>query len=97
MPRSRASPPLTEAAIVLGLNRILTRGLMRLVSKRIRAHQDALRVLVSAEAWQAYLRVEEASNQRLDAALQRAACWGLPAGPGGAPEADVTPGLDEAR
>lgn len=53
---------------------------MRLLSKRIRARQDALKALVSTEAWQAYLTVEEASNQRLDAALQRAARWGYQRG-----------------
>lgn len=80
MPRTRASPTLTEAAIAIGLNRILQRGVMRLLSRRIRTRQGALKGLASAEAWQAYLRVEEASNQRLDAAVQRAARWGYQKG-----------------
>jgi hypothetical protein len=77
MARSRDSPPkLTEAAIAKAIDGIMKRGLLRLLSRRIRLRQEALRKLCSPEAWQAYFRVEEASNERLDALGTRAVRWG---------------------
>jgi hypothetical protein len=77
MKRARDSPPrLTDAVMAKAINGMLTRGLLRLLARRIGTRQEALRRLCSDEAWCAYLRVEEASNERLSAALVRAARWG---------------------
>lgn len=67
---------MTEAVLGKALDGMLRRGLLRLISRRIRARQEALRKLSSPEAWKAYLAVEELANARLDAAIVRAARWG---------------------
>ena len=77
MPRARDSPPrLTDAVLAKATDAMLRRGYLRLLARRIRHHQEALRRLVSEEAFQAYLRLEEVSSERLDAAVSRAALWG---------------------
>lgn len=77
MPRARDSPPrLTDAVVAKATDGILRRGYLRLLASRIRQHQDALRRVLSDEAWNAYLRLEEVSSERLDAAMVRAARWG---------------------
>lgn len=76
MPRARDSPRLTDAIIAKATEGILTRGYLRLLSRRLRARQEALRRACSPEAWEAYLRLEEVSSERLDAAMVRAARWG---------------------
>jgi hypothetical protein len=74
--RARDSPRLTDAALGRALDGMLRRGLLRLLSRRIRGRQEALKRLASPEAWQAYLLLEELTNARLDAAMVRAARWG---------------------
>jgi hypothetical protein len=77
VPRARDSPQkLTDATLSKSIDAMLRRGLLRLLARRLRRRQEVLRRLCSAEAWQAYLAVEEASNERLDAALVRAVRWG---------------------
>jgi hypothetical protein len=60
---------------------------LRKLSSRIRRRQRRLRALVGADAWRAYLQVEEASNERLGKALADVARVafeaGLKAGRGG--------------
>ena len=86
MARARDSPPrLTDAVLARGLDQLLQRGLLRLLARRVRQRQEALRRLCSPEAWQAYIQVEEASNERLDAALVRAARWAYRLGRGERP------------
>ncbi len=44
-------------------------------STRVREAQDRLRPLCPPEAWQAYLAVEQVTNERLAAALEVVARW----------------------
>ena len=77
MPRARDSPPkLTDAVVAKATDGILTRGYLRLLSRRIREKQGVLRRLLTEEQWQHYLRLEEVSSERLVAAMMRAARWG---------------------
>jgi len=48
--------------------------------RRIVRRQEALQRLVSPEAWQRYLKVEEATNVRYDLALRLVAAWAFERG-----------------
>lgn len=49
----------------------------RMLSTKVRRLQSALRKLVDDRAWKAYLRVEEAVNDRADRELLLVARWAL--------------------
>jgi hypothetical protein len=76
MPRIRGSPPrLTDATIAKATDRMLRRGYLRLLSRRVLEQQRALRRLIDDDGWAAYLRLEETQTARLDGAMLRAAHW----------------------
>lgn len=77
MPRSRDSPPrLTDAVVAKAMEGILLRGYVRLLGRRVIRRQEHLKKLVPTATWEAYLLLEQDSNERWLAALTRAAHWG---------------------
>lgn len=77
MTRARDSPPrLSDAVVAKAMEGILRRGYVRLLGRRVLRRQEHLKKLVPTATWQAYLLLEQDSNERWLAALTRAARWG---------------------